>query len=61
MTKEQWIEMYAIKLMASYDALHYDDNCASGWKNIKCLPPDEAENLAEKAWYRKIVLEGQKM
>ena len=55
MTKEQWIELYAIQIMASYSAVQYDHNCYVGWREkeqFMCI--EDAYNLAEKAWIRKI-------
>jgi len=56
--KDQWIELYALQLMASYSAKEYDDNCARGWRDKeKFMPPEEAYHLAEKAWNRFIEFE----
>lgn len=57
MEKKEWIEAYALQVMAAYDAERYDHNCSYGWKEDGIyLGPEDAYLLAERAWNRLVEL-----
>jgi hypothetical protein len=47
--KDRFRETFIATFLATHEALNYQQNCFTGWKNHS-VPVDDADCLAEEAW-----------